>query len=146
MHHQALAQVCYFLTGDSGAWNTKDLRDLASLQATCKDAREICARPVQTRKPAAQAYRTLIQDLAEYHDLKVNHARDSAREDDEDEWEHPFTGEVHSFWLEHLETRAIMEAEDRAYEEAMAADPKWRSYIEWERQEREIDRAWDERD
>ena len=90
----ALELVCHFLSGESGAWTAKDLKDLAAIQVTCKDARTLCARTSQQRKHAAQAHRAMMQDLHEYIDYKVNDARDMARDEGEEDWEDPFTGEV----------------------------------------------------
>ena len=91
---RALMQICHFLSGESGAWTAKDLKDLAAIQATCSDARTLCARACQQRKPAARAYKKMMRQLKDYFDYRVEDARESALcFADSTTFKHPFTGE-----------------------------------------------------
>ena len=90
----ALELVCHFLSRDSKTWTAKDLKDLAAIQRTCRDAQRLCARTSRQRKPAAQAHKAMMEDLEEYIEYKVSDARGMAKDDGDEEWVHPFTGEV----------------------------------------------------
>ena len=92
----ALELVCNFM--QSGPWTSKELKDLAAVEATCKEARA-SLKPSRVRKPVAQARKALMEDLAdwweakheEYMDYQVNDARDSARDKGQIVWQHPFS-------------------------------------------------------
>jgi len=100
---RALIQVCHFLAGGEGAWTVKDMKDLAALQGTCKNARRISKHSFQERKPIAQAQRALMEDLAAYFDRRIKEEQNYWKyEEPQPFWQHPFTGE----WVDFPKLRA----------------------------------------
>ena len=93
---RALIQVCHFLAGGAGAWTAKDMKDLAALQGTCKDATMICKRVARERKPIAQAHRANMDEFIECIECRIDHARCCARDEGESHWRNPFTKEWES--------------------------------------------------
>ena len=111
---EVLEYLSHFMASDEGAWKAKDLKDLASLQATCKTNRAICERATRTRKPIAQAHRALIEELRDnfynrdlYSDYKINYARDSRRDENYKYWQHPFTLSWHPVYWEDMDEVVI---------------------------------------
>ena len=111
---QVLECLSHFMTSDEGVWKAKDLKDLASLQATCRSNRAICERVARTRMPIAHAHRALIEDLQGnfkdrmlYSDFKVNYVRDIRRDEGYRYWRHPFTLSWHPVELRILDQVVI---------------------------------------
>ena len=90
----ALELLCHFMTdANSGPWAAKDLRTLASLQATCKEAHSIRDGFIDERKSVAKAHKANMRKLKKHIGGYIYLAREQSIEDDEEYFVHPFTGE-----------------------------------------------------
>ena len=91
----ALELVCHFMTDDnSRPWAAKDLRTIASLQATCKEARSIRDNFIEDRKSVAKAHKANMRKLKKHIGGYIYLASESASEyRGEEYFINPFTGE-----------------------------------------------------
>ena len=91
----ALDFVCHWMTdSNSGPWAAKDLRTLASLQATCKEAHSIRDNFIEDRKSVAKAHKANMRKLKKHIGGYIYLASEQASEYRREEYFiNPFTGE-----------------------------------------------------
>jgi hypothetical protein len=103
----ALELVCLYMTdANSGPWATKDLRTLASLQATCKEAHSIRDGFIDERKSMAirngfiddrkfvdKAHKVNMRKLKRHITGYICEARDISDSKDQSKFVNPFSGE-----------------------------------------------------
>jgi hypothetical protein len=105
---KVLFQLCHFMTdANSGPWFPKDLRTIASLQATCKATRSIRNGFIEERKSVAirdgfiedrksvdKAHKATMRQLKKHIDEYIYEAIETASEYHREEYFiNPFTGE-----------------------------------------------------
>ena len=90
----ALELVCLYMTdANSGPWAAKDLRTLASLQATCKEAHSIRDGFIDDRKSAVMAHKATMRKLKKHIAGYICDARDCSDCKGDEYFVNPFTGE-----------------------------------------------------